>query len=410
VFLSALFVTLARADWNVRFADVAPVGGSMLAALDGLPVERLALLACHSGCCTPIPFQIDERDPEGRWTLEHGPLPTFDTPPGVLDDNDLLLFMAADAGERAAARDLPGDRAIEIALSDPLDGSTRWAYLLAFSTPAPRAGATYVHYDPETDRIHGRRVSLGFRDGIPGYLAVDDAENLLDRFEVRAAATFFFGLIHFSRDEGDLTTQFDAWRQGPIRVIRGQRQWVRLGWGIRSPTFGSYTYFYRDFAELPVGLRLNFPPTYFFGDIVVRVILDFRDLHGWSLLVPSLPAPLPIDGTMTAQKEELNRLPDTWFALLGPQVTLLQRMEVGPSLASVRHQFLYHEDAARPEPPESIPGARPAVGYRLDRWEAVGAGAHFLAAVSYALPVDVDVRRFMVSRQVPLAVSATPIR
>jgi hypothetical protein len=401
----------ARADTSVRFSDVISITGDQLTLFDGYPIERLALLACQVAACVPIPFQIDERDPEGRWVLDHGAEPNADTPPGVLDANDALLFMAADAGDRVERADLLGRLpALEIMISDPLAGSRRWVYLVAFAGAAPRAPTSYVAYDASTDRVRGDRVSLGFHQGLPNYLAITDGSgtpgsNLLDRLKVRASATFLWGLIHFSRSEDDLSTQFVGWRQGPIRVIRCQRQWVRLGWGIRSPTFGSYTYFYRDFAELPVGLRLNFPATYFFGSIVVRVVLDFRDLRGWSVLTPSLSMPLVIDGTMTAQKAALNGFPDAWFALLAPQLTLVQTMDVSPSLASVRRRLLYREDGSRPEPPESVPGEEPGVGYQLDQWESVGAGAHSLQSVSYALPPAVDVRRFMAARATPLQVS-----
>jgi len=183
---------------------------------------------------------------------------------------------------------------------------------------------------------------------------------------------------------------------------------MRLGWGIRSPTFGSYTYFYRDFAELPVGLSLNFKPTYFFSDISVQVILDFRDLRGWTLVVPSLPTGLPVDGAMTADKVALAALSDKWFALRGPQITLVQSMDVSASLATVRRRLLYRE-TAQPQPPEAVPGELPGIGYEFDQWEHVGAGAHQLESVSYALPSDIDVGEFMRARALPLQVSVHPL-
>ena len=442
VALTAAWYRPPAAASGLRFADVVKISGSELAEFDGMAIDRLTMLACTATACHPIPFQVDECDAAGRWVLDQGPMPTADDPPGVVDANDLLLFMAADAGEHGVPGALPkGAPCAEVALRDPLDGTTRWAYLVAAADH--RAPETYVAYDPATDRVRGQHVTLGFADGVPGYLAVHrmpgdqhvselsndtgrsrgsaepsagssaglvlgDGANLLDRFKVRASATFLFGLIHFSRSEADLRTQFMGWHTGPIRVVRGQRQWVRLGWGIHSPTFGSYTYFYRDFAELPVGLYLNFKPTHFFGNILVQAILDFRDLRGWSLVVPSLPDPIPIDGNMTAQKTALNELPDTWFAVVGPQMTLVQSMDVSPSLASVRRRLLYRE-TRHPEPPEAVAGAEPGIGYQLDQWEPVGAGAHQLASVAYALPPDIDVRAFMRARGVPLEVSVHPL-
>jgi hypothetical protein len=406
--LATLAATGAAADRGPRFAEVIRIAGSDLALFDGCPVEQLAVLACVDTACHPIPFQIDKRDPQGLWVLDRGPEPTAGQPQQALDSKDVLLFMAGDAGDRARRADLPAAQpAAEISLRDPLTGSVRWVYLLAFSQDAPRSTVSYVHYDPATDRARGGHVCLGFDHGVPSYLSTSDTgtgadAGLLDRFKVRATATFLWGLIRVARNEDDLRTQFVAWREGPIRVIRRQRQWIRIGWGIRSPTFGSYTYFYRDFAELPVGLHLNFPPTYFFGNIVIRAFLDFRDLRGWSVLAPSLHAPLLIDGHMTPEKEALNQLTDAWFALLGPQITLVEDLELGPSLASVRRRLFYRESGPDSEPPEALPGEQPGIGYRLDRWEDVGAGAHQLASTSYALPDDVDVREFMAARAAPL--------
>ncbi len=427
--LLALVVVIGAADASatapLRFADVVHVAGTELAPFTGYPVGRLTLLSCvrsaaATNACQPIPAQLDEVDAEGRWVLDQGPQPNADEPPGILDANDQLFFMAADAGDRVQRADLPGrGAAAEIAIDDPLMGSRQWAYLVAVDEIVPRLGRSYVRYDPSADRVHGQRVSLGFRHGVPGYLALNAdgaapgaavGADLLDRFKVRGTATFLWGLIRFSRSEDDVSTEFVAWRQGPIRIIRRQKQWVRIGWGIRSPTFGSYTYFYRDSAELPVGLRLNFPPTYFFGDITIRAVLDFRDLRGWALLVPDLPEPLPIDGRMTADKAAVNHMAGSWFALRGPDITFVQVLEVGPSLSSVRRRLIYGENDAHPDPPEEVPGQNPAVGYQLDRWEHVGAGAHQLASTSYALPADVDVRQFMAARRVPLrvAVQAMP--
>ena len=384
------------------------ITGSDLAAFNGVAIERVGVLACASDACRPIPFQVDERDAEGRWVLDQGPEPTQDEPPGLIDDNDVLLFNAEDAGDRAARRNLPNGPVAEIRVHDPLSGVTRWAYVVGFGQRAPRADVNYVQYDPTTDRVRGSRVSLGFSDGVPAYLAIEEGPNLLDRLKVRASATFLFGLIHFARSEADLRTEFMGWHAGPIRVIRAQRQWVRLGWGIHSPTFGSYTYFYRDRAELPVGLRLNFPPTYFFADIVVRVVLDFRGLHGWLLQVPSVAESIRLDGQTTPTKEALNRATDSWFALRGPHITLVQTMEVSSSLATVRRRFFFHESVAA-SPPEALPGEQPGIGWQLDQWEHVGAGTHELSAVSYALPGDVDVRQFMKARAAPMDVTAQPL-
>src|SRR5262249_42337759 len=147
---------------------------------------------------------------------------------------------------------------------------------------APRAQHRYVQYDDQTATVIAANAVLGFGGPTPRYLALDPRPgrtpvNVLDRLKIRASARFL-GLIPLSRNEDDFDTPEIPWRAGPVRVIYRQRQRIRLGFGIRSPRFVLDAVVYRDFAELPVRFHLNFPPTYFFGGIVVRALLDFRDL------------------------------------------------------------------------------------------------------------------------------------
>jgi len=394
-----------------RFGEVVRVPGGNLGYLHGCHLDRLALLACTQASCRPIPFQIDARDGAGNWVLDHDPGHVGTGNAETLDGNHVLFFMADDAGAHARRTELPSASAAEIQIHDPVADSTRWAYLVAFPGAAPRSDISYVHYDPTHDRARGARLSLGFAGGIPDYLALVaqgaaalDGPNLLDRLKIRATATFLWGLIRFSRDESGLRTEPVAWREGPIRVIRVQRQWIYIGWGIRSPTFVSSTCFYRDFADMTVRLRLNFPPTYFFSDIIVRAILDFRDLTGWSVLTPSMSHPLSIDGTLSQARAAINNSADPWFALQSPSITLVQTMGGSPSLASVRRCLVYRQSHAG-FPPESLQGEQPGIGFVWDHWKQVSAGWHQLDSRSYALPAGADVRAFMNTLQSALQVT-----
>src|SRR5437870_9778740 len=88
-----------------RTHDALEVPGAQLHHLGGTPLARLGLLAFRAGRPVPIPFQVDER--RGRkLALPGGPEPTADDKPGVLDADDLLVFMACDAGEQASPAEL----------------------------------------------------------------------------------------------------------------------------------------------------------------------------------------------------------------------------------------------------------------------------------------------------------------
>jgi hypothetical protein len=397
-----------------RFWEVVRVEGSRVPWLSGVPQDELALLSCRPQCAA-IPWQLDERDATGKLALDRGPEPNFDDPPGVLDGNDEILFMASDTGERVAPDEMaaafpdPAVSLAEIKVWDPRTARSGWAYLAQFRGLAPRSPVSYVHYDPRLDRITGARVALGFARGTPRFLALTHAggnagDNLLDRMKIRATARFLWGLIAVTRTEDDVQTLPVAWRAGPVRVIRRQRLWVRLGWGIRTPIFGSDTYFYRDFAELPVTLRLNFPPHLLFTDVSIRAALDFRNLKGWTLETQTEDGQLPIDGRMSADKLALARSSADWFALHGPEVTLVQTLTVSPSLRTVRQRLFYLEGGDVADPPESIRGELPGIGYTLTDWGQVSSGRHWFAANSYALPPKQNVAEFIETVRHPLRV------
>jgi hypothetical protein len=389
---------------------VVHVLGRELACLDGAAEGDVALLSCAERC-TPIPWQLDERDARGRFALDRGPEPSFDDPPNRIDGDDEVVWMLDDSGRRATARELPAATCVvEVCLSqDDFEG---WVYLVRMNGPAPRSPLRYVRYEPAADRVEAARFVVGFRGPTPQYFVVRSAAgraagNLLDRLKVRAYARFL-GLIPIWRDEDDLETQLVGWREGPIRVVRRLRQWVRLGWGLRTPVFRTDTFVYRDYSQIPVVLRLNFPPTYFFRGIVIRGVLDFRDLNGWRLMADGLSQPILIGDVDEDRRRRLNELSGDWFALLGEDVTLIQTLEVGPSLRSVRRLLVYREDGEG-RPPEAVVGEKPGVGYGLVDWGDVDRGHHRFTSSSYAVPAGYDVGRFLRLNRMPIRVEARRI-
>ncbi len=400
-----------------RRLEVIRLDGNSLPMLLGVPVAHLRLVACSGEShCHVIPHQIDRRDRAGMWIL--APQPSLEMDPAMFEPGDLLLFAARDSGVWSDAAIRSPEVLATVEISDPVFGGTRWVYVERQSVPRSMVPAT-LSVDPALDRMSGPHTDLGYCGGVPCFLRIDRGDNLLDRLKVRASARFLLGLFGFSRSEADLRTEVLGWKTGPLRIIRGQVQTVRIGWGIRSPAFVSYTYFYGDFAELPVTLRLNRPATFFLRDIRVSAVLDFRDLRGWNLVLPSRPGSIPIDGQMSESKRRLAEVEDHWFALVGPRATIVFYLGVSSSLASVRQNLLYREHPETGEIPEDLTGELPAVGYEITGWERVPAGVHSLQATAYVLPPSIDHRRFMAGQQHPLivrvgepsrgaAVSATP--
>lgn len=391
------------ADTHLRAWQPVEIEAALVPDLLGSRAESLVALRCVAGACTPIPLQVDERDADGEWALSQGALPNPEDPEGVVDDNDVLLFMLSDAGERDERAARRAGARTEIEIVDPLGFAPRYVYL----DSGGEAGAStrgYVAYDAERDRLVGR-VSLGFAGGIPQYLALQpDGENVLDRLKIRATATFLWGLISITRTEQDLLPDAVTWKAGPIRVIRRQPLQIRIRFGLRSPRFTSTTLFYRDFASLPLRIRLRVPPRRWFTSIRVFGGLDFRHLPGeWTARLPDGET-LPAGCRPEAGVERRERVSGGWFALAGPMLTIVQRLERGATLESVRQETWYR-NGDLDDPPENAPGQCPAAGFTLDDWDGVEGGVHTLTSTSFALPPDLDVGLFLAAADTPLEVA-----
>ncbi len=320
----------------------------------------------------------------------------FDDDGGAIDSNDEIVFMWSDAGE-VLTGEIPGSPVCVVEVAVHVGDSRRLVYAARFDRPAPRSPDRYVDYDVAADRMRGRLVDLTFGAATPRDLALRAGpaagRDLLDRLKIRAYARFF-GIFPIYRNEDDIRSVYEAWRVGPIRVIRRERKWVRLAFGYRTPFIRSETMLYRDFVQLPVSLRLNFPPASLLFPIEIWAALDFVNLEGWRLWLPDGSDPLLVGSVTEERMEELARVDDvSVLALQGADATLALTLRLGPSLRSLSKTVFYYEGASSAAP-EDRPGAMPGVGFRLTRWDDVASGPHWFVAESYALPAGYDPARF----------------
>src|SRR5207249_1675257 len=115
---------------------------------------------------------------------------------GVVDADDVLVFMPCDAGEQQGAarladalRDAGGGVWREIRLEDPIDHRTGFVYLVAADHP-PGSTQRYVAYESAGDLVSSARYRIGMVDALPSYfaLAADGTvgPNLIDGLRLRA--------------------------------------------------------------------------------------------------------------------------------------------------------------------------------------------------------------------------------
>ena len=220
--------SLRRSDLEelTRSQEPVVISGDRLPLFDGATLDDLFVYAYAGAAWQQIPFQLDEVDASGTYTVENG----------LLDANDELVFMAMDLGEQATASDWITDTGsqsyhrYEAQVSDPLNpGQRAWAYVYRSTTLSPALPADYVSWDAANQRLVGSTYAIGFSPTT--HAAMDSMElngsgvDALDRGKIRIAATCWIGPIPISQtlNEEDLvgSTDYTPDIDGPVRAGGG---------------------------------------------------------------------------------------------------------------------------------------------------------------------------------------------
>lgn len=208
--------------------DQVTVLGVEYSGFSGVPVDEIFLFAYDStaGVWGIIPFQIDERDTSGS-------LLGTDTEIG-LDDDDEIVFMARDAGDRAPKSWIDNSSSqssgrCETRISG--DGEA-WVYAYRIPTGAPPLNPTdYVDYtlppnETAADTVSGQAyVIANAANGFPNSLSIQPSGggtgvDILERQEISIDLTIPV-LGDFSLNETDnfISTGVN-FKDGNIRVVR----------------------------------------------------------------------------------------------------------------------------------------------------------------------------------------------
>jgi hypothetical protein len=408
-----MFRTPARA--SERSWEPLILKGARLSQLIGSDISKLEVLAVHDGRLVPIPFQVDERDRDGRYALAHGPEPTKADNPGILDADDEVSMMISDLGPRLDAAAGPGlpYNALEIDLHDPLGGPERYAYIAAVKNPV-RTAKRYVLYDSKRDQIETDSYRLGFTNDFPTDYAPQNrigqgGPSIIDRFKVRVRAVVL-GIFPFHLNENDLNNNLLGWKAGPIRVIRRLSHSVRLILGIHSPEVTNVDLFYRNFGENPFKVYFPWVPRLLFGDIHVRLDLDFRDLSGYRLAYSGMNRPPIAIGDARAERQLEDDPPQVrWVAISGHGHLIIQTFIPTPDLSLLKFRLYYHNSPLSPDAPESLDGESPGIGYIVSGWENISSGTHRLTPILLNTSANFDPRILLAELHTPPIVLVRPV-
>jgi len=365
-----------------RRADPVEVKGRYLDPFLGTENRCFDLLAWRGAAFCPVPFQVDERTPDGKMVLTAGPEARPEDGNNRLDPQDELVFMAADAGFRAppAARagGLPG-RTLEIGLEDPVRGERAWLYLNADPSrtgPAPT--------EPKVRLIEGaddKPYALQYRTGMvrgrvnrhggksyqtPLYdawvcnpAAGGSGQDLLDAMKVRLKLGFLFNSVKFSFDETSLLGGIDALRFGPVRGAG--RFWMRgvLPLGIKSPRAYMDVYLYDTMVLVPGTFEISGGKKHVLSSMEITVGYDLSEAaKGMKFYNSNNLDGFVIDGRMSGAERDMDDGLDEWRVVVGPQGAMITASVWDESYKEQAHITVHlTDDQEALMPPEDTPGS-----------------------------------------------------
>lgn len=184
--------------------------------LAGKPVDELFVYRWHGGMWEQIPFQIDERNASGAWVTSED---------GVMDANDVLVFMSGDTGSLAPspiADALPvSGWWYRVEVTNPLNPAAKGYVYVVHSTALTVTNPTdYVSYDAGALRVNTGVYSLGW--AASGHNGLDTMSmfgggDILDRTKLRIAYRFIV-LFQLNEEDFDLET-LQLIRDGAVRTL-----------------------------------------------------------------------------------------------------------------------------------------------------------------------------------------------
>jgi hypothetical protein len=401
-------------------ADPVIIPGSRLELFHGKAIALLRVFAVGGDGLRAIPFQIDQRDSRDDWVwdvisprnqigrYEHdnlglvgpdwkrqraGHTADDQDPEGeaLLDANDVLVFMAADLGDRASTSEPrfgAASAVVEIGVVDSEGTPCGWAYL-AFYPAAPPALSElrYMHYFPGQHRIVSPVYEATFSDqylGVLEQLKVNGVA-LLDRTRLRGQVHAGAGAVSwvFRFNENDIDGYVEGYIAGPVRIVRRTNATLRLGTLVAVSGIRGEQFFYPRHSEVPVGVSLGF-------FTAKTSLLLSADYHGSPFRRAfASGSGVAIELRDSASRHNLLQPGEglSWLALDGAKASVVSVLTLPDQIRDhTELSAILRQDKTLSAPPEGYRGADPEAGYRVETRTGFPRGTHWLVGTYLYLP------------------------
>lgn len=378
-----------------RTVDTVVVPGATLPKLRGASLDRLRVYTCRGGFPVPVIYQFDERNAAGTYCYDQGPQDkrVRDEDGGKLDDNDELVVLARDAGDRLAPTSygmVPGQSAVqELELRDPKDGGKAWLYVFRFDGPAVPGRSqvklvdlSVVHHDDEEATFTWRGEKFVFDNDRSRKNAVratfasffdpttgKKGPNAIDSTIVRAVVQFMW--VTVVRQSNDIRVEIGAYKAGPIRVIAQNLLKVYLALGLWASAPDSYVMLWPNKVSMPTNAScpVNLDES---GESSYTLCMDLaKGSRGQKFYNPANPTPVDIDGRTSIAERNLDLRWPEWNCTFGPNGAIISKFVIPDAMKRDTNRLVYIDDEyhKRPEAEEGIefePGAFGTNGYYVD--------------------------------------------
>ncbi len=361
-----------------RVPDPVIMNGALARPMMNRPIANLRLYAFREGVFEPIRYQIDEVTERGDMVFTEGPLSNKELGNGTFDAQDLLIFMAKDAGDKVtkdAWRLIEGHcSGLEIEITDPITLEKGWCYLMYFASKAPARSSlpAYVSFDYTNNTIESKYYAVKFlitpkEERSLVYESVcmkkeagANEKNFIDRFKIRPKVKLLFGSMKINFDEEAVHSNVLAYKRGPVRVVRRLEQYVAIPpFNIKIVRIITDLTNYCMFYSSPLILNVPFQLDKLVSSAHIVLGTDYNENAIGGITANSEnPKGFLIDGKMDQDEIAFNTSFPEWRLLHGEFGAFLNRLYIPKeALKDIVACGGYIDDMAKPDPPESYPGS-----------------------------------------------------
>jgi len=367
IFLLAVHTHLyAQKLYQERIYEPVVLRGGILSAFYNVPVDQLYLYAYDDSTQTwhMMPFQIDERirteDPFKPGNEDAYRHTYFIADDGLLDEDDELVFMVRDLGDRAPNyiwidnEEARNNQRLEITVYDPTDTTKKaYAYLFQSTTITEQIPTPYgFAYDPENKvaESNAYSVRIGQDDGLIKDIIIKPpygtGVDFFDTQKIRFIGLMDFGTFAFTigrngkpaaNERDNLYVYPDSvyqeYTKNPVvRLIREVRETIRFGTIVIGETaFYVNTKFYPFSGELAGGADLdpeklkrefNTEEDIYIEFDLLRQSWDFNQAATGMKFYNEYNDAIPIDGVPDEVNKQVDLPIREWTMTSGDQGTL----------------------------------------------------------------------------------------